>query len=389
MKYNDFFNENIITFGNFVELQSTNPKEMTITQIFHIDSSEISKFGCALLSNDIPNGLKKMLSEISWAIRTYIEFQDIFDFSISLNHSENVENIDIYTRQICDINKNYCYYESISYLKEVFLCLLNGHLLASITLLRPFLELSVANIYWILKSSKESSTAFYKWLLGDKTYKQSFAKMIDYFFKNCDTLELLNRDGLIENQKFIKEIYRKLCSYNHTPILEESLISRAGNTGIISEDFFSDMIALISEMLFYINFIYLLNFPMTLFPQDIYRHFGYYGGPVGLFFDEFNYAILKRYFGEEEIMLLTNAFEKYTIKDDLLNFIEGYHKLNDEEMEHSWREFVSGVLKNEDFFKVSDHVLRVTLCKTHFRGFRISTSYIKNIDFERIWSSLD
>jgi hypothetical protein len=124
---------------------------------------------------------------------------------------------------------------------------------------------------------------------------------------------------------------------------------------------------------------------MTLFPRDIYRHFGYYGGPVGLFFDEFNYAIIKRYFGEEEIILLTNALERYGRKDDLISFIQGYQKLSDEKMEQSWREFVSDISNNkEEYSKIKDHALRVTLCKTRIRGFRISSSYIRNIDLEKI-----
>ena len=122
---------------------------------------------------------------------------------------------------------------------------------------------------------------------------------------------------------------------------------------------------------------------MTLFPQDIYRRFGYYNGPVGLFFDEFNYSILKRYFGAEETLMLKKSFEDYSIKKDLINFLNSYSILTDDEMEESWKEAVSNVFKKEDYYKITDHAVRVTLCKTHFRAFRISSSYIRDIDLER------
>lgn len=384
MKFDDFFNDNnSIPFYSYVELQSTEPIEMNIGEIFEINSSEISEFGNVLLSNDIPDGLKTILSKISWAIRAYIGFQDIFDFKSSIDWDEKRDDIEVYARQLCDFNKNYCFFESIAYLKEAIVCLLDGRFLATMVLLRPFLELSVANIYWTIKSERESSSQFYKWLLGNKKYKQSFSKMIDYYYENCDSLKMLDKNGLEENKKCIKEIYRRLCSYNHTPILEESMISHSGNTGGKSHAFFSELLSLFSEMLFCVNFIYLLNYPMALFPQDIYRHFGYFGGPMGLFFDEFNYAIIEKYFGKEVILLLTKALESYSIKDDLISFIED-KMLNDEEMEQSWQEFVTDYLNNRKYYDLKDHAGRVTLCKAHIRGFRISTNYMQNLDLEKI-----
>jgi len=262
-------------------------------------------------------------------------------------------------------------------------------LLATIVLLRPFLELSVSEIYWNLRSDNNSSSHFYKWLLGDNNCKQGFSQMIDYYYLNCDALAFLDKDGLNENKKCIKEIYRRLCSYNHTPILNESIISHAGNTGVKSHEFFANLIELINEVLFHINLIYLCKYPMVLFPQDIYRHFGYNGGPMGLFFDEFDYAILKGYFGADKVLLLRKSLENYSVKDDLISFIHGYKMLNEDEMEQSWREFVSNDLKNGDYYKIEDHAIRVTLCKTKFRGLRISTSYIQNVDLKKFNRDFD
>ncbi|HZK56170.1 MAG TPA: hypothetical protein VFC84_18600 [Desulfosporosinus sp.] len=73
MKFNDFFNkDSTIPFYSYVELQSTEPIEMSIGEIFKFNNSQICEFGNVLQSNDIPDGLKVILSKISWAIRTYI-----------------------------------------------------------------------------------------------------------------------------------------------------------------------------------------------------------------------------------------------------------------------------------------------------------------------------
>jgi len=383
MKFYTYFNDdNSIAFNVFVELQTTDPKEMNISEVFNLANISNSEFGRSILSNDIPDGLKKMLSSISWGIRTYICYQDIFDSGLG-SYEEDIDDVELFVRQICDFNRNYCYFESLTYLKEAIICLLNGNLLATMVLLRPFLELAIAEIYWNLKSYKKSSSQFYRWLLGDIRFKQGFTNMLDYFYSNCDALSLLDKSGLQNNKKDLKRIYKKLCSYNHTPILNESITSHAGNTGVKDHRFLSNLICLINEMLFHVNLIYLIKYPMTLFPQDIYRRFGYYNGPVGLFFDEFNYSILKRYFGAEETLMLKKSFEDYSIKKDLINFLNSYSILTDDEMEESWKEAVSNVFKKEDYYKITDHAVRVTLCKTHFRAFRISSSYIRDIDLER------
>jgi len=138
MKFYTYFNDdNSIAFNVFVELQTTDPKEMNIAEVFNLANISNSEFGRSILSNDIPDGLKKMLSSISWGIRTYICYQDIFDSGLG-SYEEDIDDVELFVRQICDFNRNYCYFESLTYLKEAIICLLNGNLLATMVLLRPF-----------------------------------------------------------------------------------------------------------------------------------------------------------------------------------------------------------------------------------------------------------
>ncbi len=83
----DFANndDNNVDFGIYVELQTLNPEEINIQEFFNISNSQISSFGRTLFDNDIPENLKIMLSKMSWGIRTYINFQDIFDMRSELS----------------------------------------------------------------------------------------------------------------------------------------------------------------------------------------------------------------------------------------------------------------------------------------------------------------
>src|SRR5688572_27674691 len=70
--------------------------------------------------------------ELNWGFRAYSQFQDLF--GLTINDQSRVWN------------RHYCYYESLVYLRESIAAWLDQNVLAAMTLVRPFVELSILHL---------------------------------------------------------------------------------------------------------------------------------------------------------------------------------------------------------------------------------------------------
>ncbi len=81
-----------------------------------------------------------------------------------------------------NFNRHYCFFESVVYLRESVVSLYDKNVLASLAILRPFLELSVFHIYWYLRCHDDTYEAYYKWIDSGKT-KVSYSKAMKFIFQ--------------------------------------------------------------------------------------------------------------------------------------------------------------------------------------------------------------
>ena len=107
------------------------PSDVSLIGLLNLNREDLKPFTKDLLNlSQQPQRLQTSLSELSRGINALFQFQDILDVSLDMETSDLV-------------NRHYAYYEGLVYLRESAVSWLDQNVLAGLTLLRPFLELSV------------------------------------------------------------------------------------------------------------------------------------------------------------------------------------------------------------------------------------------------------
>jgi len=332
--FNEFDRSGTI-FGAFGEYFSGEPNDIGLLILLNIEKTRLKIFAIDLLSKDIPESLNVLLKDIERGIRAYLQFQDILDISFSTPFSTSLEDILIGEF----LNRHYCYYESLTYLRESILSLLDINTLASITLLRPFLELSIAHLYWYITGNSDNFKKYYLWVSGSDKHKQSFSKMLYVIYNKLPSKDFIDEKRFKLLIDTLKNIYKSLCSYNHIPKIEESFTIMNGNASKISYENFYYVLLTINLLLKQLIYLYILAYEMILFPVDIIGKWGF-NGPVGLFIDKCNYKVIEKYIGKNNLEKIKESLKESDSVKSLLSWYNESPRLSENEIENSWLEFI-------------------------------------------------
>lgn len=313
---------------------------------------EFSKETLEFLENE------ESYSELVNAIRAYTQFQDVFSLSLG-NNDDATERV--------MFNRNYCYYESLIYLRESVASWLDGNVLASLALLRPFFELSLLHVYWYLRCEGEGYAPYYKWLDGEKE-KPPFKQQLDFVFENLPSIGFVDNKRASQVKDFLFLSWKKASTYNHTPKIDESIVSISHSSRALSLEGMFLYIANASMLMRHIIYLYTLSFPMALFPVDRVRKWGY-GGPAGLFFDYQNFALLNDYLGVDNVEKMQAELKDVEGVKALTDWYSGLPDLTQEQIDDSWVDFL-GTISSESVSrlgKLKDNIQRMTSFKSNFR----------------------
>lgn len=293
-----------------------------------LNTQDLKQFTKNLLdSNELFEDAQALLSELSRGISALFQFQDILDVSLDENGSILV-------------NRHYCYYESLVYLRESVVSWLDKNVLAALTLLRPFLELSVLHLYWYLQCRTSSYKPYYDWLTRYTSGrgKPNFQSALDYVFDNMPTKGWVKEQRVRELKQVIQKLYRNLCSYHHTPKMEESVAAASGGLGSISLESFFYYSHTTNILLYQVVYLFILTYPMSLFPVDKHEKWGFSRGPVGLFFDKVNYGRLESYIASENTNALKQSLRNLPDVESLIAWFGNLPTLSDKELDTEWEQ---------------------------------------------------
>jgi hypothetical protein len=143
-------------FMTMCEIFDDEPSYLDIDKLLSISEAELNEYGKhnSKLKEMNPE-IVKYLQKATWGIRTYLTFQDVFEYSFDFD----ANNLQKYFQ-----GRYYCYHESLVYLRQLILSIINGNSLAAITLIRPFIELSLFNLYWFKKTENDKTPKSNDWL---------------------------------------------------------------------------------------------------------------------------------------------------------------------------------------------------------------------------------
>lgn len=352
--FSEYGKRSFIGVGEYFE---GNAPDISLTALLDLNDEDLKTFtknllGPSELSEDAD--IRALFTELSRGINALFQFQDILSVSVDTDL----------------INQHYSYYESLIYLRESVVSWLDKNVLAALTLLRPFLELSLLHLYWNLRCEK-SNKPYYDWLRHDKG-KPGFQDTLNYVFEKLSAKECVSEQRLQELNQSIRNIYKVLCGYNHTPKMDESITARSGGFGNIALETFLYFLEATTLLLHQIVYLYILVYPMSLFPVERHTKWGF-GGPIGLFFDKMNYAYLETYVGPENIAALKRDLKSVPEVKSLNEWFDSLPTLTPEEIDADWKQLEQ---KNPEFKNSNANDLRHRLAIE--KGHRRSLGWVMN-----------
>ena len=126
-------------------------------------------------------------------------------------------------------------------------------------------------------------------------------------------------------------------------------------------------------------YLYVLVYPMSVFPVEGYKKWGY-GGSVGIFFDPANFAHLRSFLGEENLSHLQVQLKAFPRVNDRLDHFEQLPDLSEGEIEESWRELE---LSEDNVSCKPSYVTRIAQAKATMRAMGWALNYIQNSQNEQ------
>ncbi len=132
------------------------PDLISLRQVWDIDDAELSPNGSTVLDRlkSSAEPMQKVYRDVCWQGQALLEFQDLQDMPLP-------------KRGPWMMNMPFLFCESLSVLRQVVLCGLNGQVHAALAALRSSLEAFVCHYWWRRKLlDAEDYEPFYDWFFG-------------------------------------------------------------------------------------------------------------------------------------------------------------------------------------------------------------------------------
>jgi hypothetical protein len=294
--------------------------DLAMCDVWRIERHELSEVGehaCRLLgSEDFPD--QREWKNTVWICQAILEFQDLQDVRLPERGR--------FTQQ------NYLFFEGIAVLREAILAGLNGCLHASFAALRSALELVTFHYWWKEKLRfAEDYQRLYLWLDGEKD-SPPFRGVIDETFRAFEV------PGIAIKKKDFENIYSRLCSYSHKPLIKEAVTTiRGTNLNVPNDPQSRYWVGLVRLTVRAILDVAVNNSPISLFPVALHRKFGF-SPPVGVFFDQSNFLPLRKALGPDEINALRSHYEKRDPPLSQLEWFDSLPELDEQSIFDTWQQ---------------------------------------------------
>ncbi|HEY3294465.1 MAG TPA: hypothetical protein VGL38_03415 [bacterium] len=237
----------------------------------------------------------------------------------ALQAFEDLQDLNFPPRGGYFTSQNYCFYESISVLREVIISGLNGAFHCSFAGMRSSMELMAAHYWWKSRGllDREFHT-FYRWLQGDSGIVPFTDIRRDIY------TGVAFPDGGSDRGEFEK-VYKAVNAYAHRPTLDESITSvRRTNSPVYGYEALDYWSALVGRAVACLVHLSVVKRPICLFPVNTIQKFGF-NAPLNLFFDDSGYSFLSDAVGEDVLSLYREIYRD----DDTVSVLEWYHGLPD------------------------------------------------------------
>ncbi len=331
--------------------------EPSLAEVLGIKDNKNQGLSKAIIEYE-ESGQFEALSNIKKDLFAILQFADLMKLQLG---SDLISEADVPLEIIP--TQNFFYFQSIRYFKESIVTWLNGYFLAAFSMIRPALENSIFHIYWQLKSGENGYVKLYKWLKEtDKiTRNLKFKHMLDEIFdenllkKYSASSKRINmlKDSIYNYWKSLSD------DYSHPARTDEAILS-SYDRGFDFYEFnlFSNIMSITLRSAL---FLYVLTYPMCLYPMNPYKKWGPNIIP-GLYFDESDYLALVSALGESNIEALRKTCESDMDVAELKEYFESIPEMPIQERLKRWEhEFKEKFDSEEPYIARSKSEIRAML----------------------------
>jgi hypothetical protein len=329
----------------------------SLAEMFWLDEGEFGDFGRDLLGLTDADGIGNFMATLRAGCHAYLQFQDLLAIPVDAEYP--VEN------------RHYPYYESVSYLREIVRSVLAGHTLAAFALLRPWLELALTEVYFLAREEKDGLKPYFQWLGGERD-KPPFRTMVDFIFQRSPARKSIPQRRYQALRESLIRMYRASCAYQHTPRQFESTIVLGGGMPGRSGIGFSYLLADLNVYLRHICYLYVIWFPMCLWPLPWQERFGF-SPPVGFYFDAVSFSILQTYLGEGTVSAFRKQLNGLSEVKDKLAYFEERPSLSAADLDDCWER---SAVRSGLPIDVTETPRRALMCKGQLRSLGWAMSYL-------------
>jgi hypothetical protein len=209
----------------------------------------------------------------------------------------------------------YLYYEGLAAVREAVLAGLSGLYHAAFAISRSALEMFVYHYWWRKRlEPRESYREFFDWLHG-RVSIPGISKALSELYSDLDVPK--PAQGIAE----VKELYGRLCSYAHKPLVGETVTAmRLGARHHPDAVLLEYCLVHVEHVCRCALDISICVIPRCLFPVDVRSKF-WVTAPTGVLLDEDSAAIVKAALGE-----YASEYESFFAgRDDVTSFLEWFH----------------------------------------------------------------
>lgn len=230
--------------------------------------------------------------------------------------------------------QHHAYLEATLTLGDSIAAGLAGYPRPAAAMIRPFVEMAVTEVYVHGDDPGKRLWAYLRYLAGTG-HRPRYGPMLDAIFAEP------RFTGVASFRDRVNDVYRAASTSMHVHTAEEGLLhmrdaNRARATYPEVVFWFASLGLAVRRMLTLLT----LRNPMTLFPVDVRRRFGY-GGPMNLFADEVMSASIADGLGTRHAQALRGYLADDPDVTSLLSYYQSQPVLSDADLDAQWDDFVS------------------------------------------------
>lgn len=266
----------------------------------------------------------EVLERLVTSIHGWMAFQELLPLRTKASAKDSVD--------LGRMNlQHFPYYEATLALGESLGSVLDGHPIAARAMLRPFVEQALAEVHIHGGDDERRIDRYFRFLEGSHP-RPKFGNMLDEVFSEPRFRQFPSLE------ERVRVVYSAASSPLHLRVMDETGMEHVTGNRPHSPTHEAEWVVATAVAVHRMLALLALRFPMSLFPVDVIRRFGY-SRPVGVFADQRLVDIVTASFSEMDLGAMREQLANDPEVRGLQDWVKSQAELTDAEIDASWQSY--------------------------------------------------